>query len=1660
MVSIAKIRSDRQVVLGQSRAVRRFLFSLYFCVFCLLSVSADAADITTPGEYLLFGGKQIIEVSVSYTDDDNADNSLRIEWVEGTGNLDDPLGSIKLEHAASPYLYTISGLLNQTAYKLRITFFDGDIAGPISDFAGIKPFNPLVHSSLATASSKWSGGWGVKGGQYGEFTCLTCHQKGSGNAKQVKAELAVTDSACDDKLPIELGAGAVVLDALASGSANLGDDSRASATISSNICEACHSKTNYHRYDTTEQPGGTDHYNESDCIKCHSHRKGFTAGCDGCHANPPAWNSHPAHLNEGRMLAALTCPTCHQTASHLSGSSEISFNPAETRLAGATYVDADQTSRYTEAGGYVEAPAYVGCQSVYCHSNGAPFDGSLAYRDPIWSGAEMTCSSCHSHAGDASTLSSNHPKHVGSFYAFDCSQCHATTVSDGSTVSDNSLHLNEQKDVSFASGDYTPGTRACDNLYCHSDGSGNAPNRNVTWADSTATSCVDCHGDLVDPDPDLVPDIFKMTSGAHDVLVSTKWIREYPCEYCHYDSADNAGAIKGGGYHVNEQVDIVIDPQWKVAGSPDPSYDSDNKNCLNLYCHSDGTTVDPVVADLNWATDASHCDSCHGHQGACIDCHDGSDGGEVITAWPLGKEWMNSTPMYANSGAGTSNANSHVRHLQTNFSCDNCHFITMKSDDGTCVTCHIEGEAPIGAMDENGHIDPANHVNKVKDVVFKDGGTYDPMTKTCSDTSCHSGADEDPVWGGTVKCLACHGTNGPDVDDFDAFNGTQARMNLTEWTTSGHGRPTVAGDYPSSGNPPANFPADNPCWHCHDRSVVHEDPANPYRLQVHAQFEKRFEKECLYCHMEGTDAECLGCHDEVGSLSAQIDDITTPVNHVGMTTCTASCHLDDASIHNTESGSWTVEQKADIKNQYVMMGVCLQCHDNDDNDRCHSCHEWGGEPADDPYKIGFDPGGIGFITGASKASSGHFGHKHWQAYLDTGTWKGGKFCWDCHDPHGDSNIYMIQAKVAIETEGQFGTPVSRADVVFTKTTSGVDYAKSNAPYNGICNICHTDVDHFLDNYGDGHRASRRCTDCHEHGFGGGHASGGDCNSCHNNKPIPNHLGFGLPRDCIKCHDGAILLRMDILRQFNGQSHHVQGVPLTNKHCYECHWETTPEGLIDNTYHEGYNYKTYATVPNAPSDLVVYGTETRPTSYQLGVTAVTFDATKIGTAEERTEVAKVTEHCLSCHSDQNNDFDPFGDCKTPRQYAWDRQSIAARYSQYAPADVTTWGKYSGTNTADKDIQKAFSAHGNAVANQGGWSNSTGEDGSLINTRAGTQNVQCFDCHSSHGSYTSGETSSYQTFDGSYGGGNLKETQAGKGGYGVTYRAVGVTEGVNPMSAAAAQCFDCHLTETAGSKPWGYNSTFGATEPILGYRDSARFGDGERGTQVRFPFKAGRAGLGGHLKATSPLTNTALVPINGSCARCHDPHGVSPTLRDNQEYAVPLLKGTWLSSPYKEDAPQGAVSKSTSSQVYLDRKTFGTVDGSNRGIPNQINETADQFAGLCLRCHPKGNLTDGTNKNSAFKSLDRVHETVKGWGNNAEHSYSCSKCHHPHVSGLPRLMRTDCLDWNHRGTVETGGPSPGRHSTVESYPRLRNIWPACHETETGAWNNQQWNEVTPW
>jgi hypothetical protein len=326
-------------------------------------------------------------------------------------------------------------------------------------------------------------------------------------------------------------------------------------------------------------------------------------------------------------------------------------------------------------------------------------------------------------------------------------------------------------------------------------------------------------------------------------------------------------------------------------------------------------------------------------------------------------------------------------------------------------------------------------------------------------------------------------------------------------------------------------------------------------------------------------------------------------------------------------------------------------------------------------------------------------------------------------------------------------------------------------------------------------------------------------------------------------------------------------------------------------------------------------------------------------------------------------------------------------------------------------------------------------------------------------------------------------------------------------------------------------------IHGYNDNPYFGKtgGVFARGITFPYIG--TGLptnkGGHFGASSTMSTTPAMQIGGICTPCHDPHGVSPgILAANQQYAVPMLKGTYTTSPYKYDGAathsatrggdaQGVVTTVAGVAGYhIDQNTMqaastGATPTSSRrwtfatsaSTLQTLNDT--QFAGLCMNCHSKAALnstvaaTSATGTAGSWKSMTRVHNSVKGWalttgtgGNvgNKVHAYTCSKCHSTHNSNLPRLLVTNCLDAKHKGRVVSGGTAIGPFSGSQSsgngigrfpgggggssanrasapgpwYFGVSGATPAtqtCHDTATAGGTtfnitSQLWNTKSPW
>lgn len=193
---------------------------------------------------------------------------------------------------ATHYVTTLSGLVSLTAYDIRLTYQDPD---GVLEWGGTaeKIFynvmtlsNKLIHNSLnANRKGYWSqyNGWGIKGGQYGEFTCLTCHEKRSTNASGIRTSINLFPIGGSNNF-----GGPVRYDG-PTGTFSFGDDSAVRQEFPPSpyylICHVCHTQTTsmegpppYGPIHRKVQPQTMSHFNNQDCTRCHTHDNGFAAG--------------------------------------------------------------------------------------------------------------------------------------------------------------------------------------------------------------------------------------------------------------------------------------------------------------------------------------------------------------------------------------------------------------------------------------------------------------------------------------------------------------------------------------------------------------------------------------------------------------------------------------------------------------------------------------------------------------------------------------------------------------------------------------------------------------------------------------------------------------------------------------------------------------------------------------------------------------------------------------------------------------------------------------------------------------------------------------------------------------------------------------------------------------------------------------------------------------------------------------------------------------------------------------------------------------------------------------------------------------------------------------------------------------------------------------
>jgi len=202
-------------------------------------------------------------------------------------------------------------------------------------------------------------------------------------------------------------------------------------------------------------------------------------------------------------------------------------------------------------------------------------------------------------------------------------------------------------------------------------------------------------------------------------------------------------------------------------------------------------------------------------------------------------------------------------------------------------------------------------------------------------------------------------------------------------------------------------------------------------------------------------------------------------------------------------------------------------------------------------------------------------------------------CLDCHEVHNtvdgtiDSNIYMIKNTITVTTPA---SATINATVVFTSEggtgNEAGSFADGAAPYDGVCEVCHTDVaktGYHLNNSPGTHNNGTNCTTCHSHADS---FSAGACNACHNTTQGTRRQIFAAGGD----YDGTSI------------SHHVGGTIL-NEDCVICHSMSTHKiGTVKLVDDMGTIYDYNSATPNSINNFCInchdadgYGGDTTPFS---------------------------------------------------------------------------------------------------------------------------------------------------------------------------------------------------------------------------------------------------------------------------------------------------------------------------------------------------------------------------------------------------------------------------------------------------------------------------------
>jgi predicted CxxxxCH...CXXCH cytochrome family protein len=664
---------------------------------------------------------------------------------------------------------------------------------------------------------------------------------------------------------------------------------------------------------------------------------------------------------------------------------------------------------------------------------------------------------------------------AGSHYTHDtlqsyaCESCHAdvliaagtytgsrATHADGGVTADQVVFGGTVGYEALA-GSYSGGN-TCNAVYCHGGTAAVEDGTDITpiWGSAGTGACGACHPYTAATPP---------TSQAHQQHAGNgAGEQALGCETCHYGTTQDGTSIFDRAVHVDGRSAFAIDPTTDSWSTPAVTYTGaanlDQVNavwgsCDNLYCHSDVTSQAAGFATPAW-NGAVVCGDCHAFPVITDSHQDHTDAARKAYACDVCHEGY---------GSGTTHADFQVQNsFLTNWNGRDL------SEGG--ATTYSGGTNPFDAFG------------------------------SCASLYCHGDfnggiAANTPTWGTTASgdCGTCH--NDDTVDQ--TYESHSTHFNSTYGPNIGT------------------------CGTCHGASTL----GTATHVNATTTFEDGSEVAIDGINADGTVTTCDNCHGNQSSggaaaiATAKTEWNSESVNDYSDVTC-ESCHGQYDVANSLQDGTGT--DAIDVATYFAVADgghsdpnfavarrrACTDCHDQtgtthfnvgvqdriveaDITTFCQTCHDGTGADVE-PTVVEIDA--------AQKSTHGNTNPGYTPPIGPTEP-NGGTFataCADCHDPHGTTNIKMID------------TTVNATALVFTDRTQ---FDTVGGP-DDICEVCHTVTEH---NGGAGglHSADYRGTDCHGYPptVGDGFTYGTNSAGVHE-----VHMNVTATYSCDTCHSGA------------------------------------------------------------------------------------------------------------------------------------------------------------------------------------------------------------------------------------------------------------------------------------------------------------------------------------------------------------------------------------------------------------------------------------------------------------------------------------------------------------------------------------------------------------